>query len=209
MIRVAIADDHQMVREGMKQIILKHPDMEVVGEAATGAEVKEVVGETDPDVLILDISMPGTDFLDIMSSICCDHPKTRVLVVSMHSEETWAVLALRNGAAGYLTKTHSALELAEGVRRVHGGGRYISPKLAEVLANRLGGGGGRAAENLSTRELQVLRKLGTGKMLKTVAREMGLSPKTVSTYKARVMKKLSLSSNADLVRFVMDRNLAE
>jgi len=209
-IRLIIADDHQLVRDGFRRIIDAHSDMAIVAEAPDGDRLMEVLENSEADVLLLDISMPGTGFLSVMETLVRDHPRLPVLVVSMHAEEHWAMQALRAGAAGYLTKTHSAEELAEGIRRVHAGGRYITPQVAEAMASHLGrdrpvpGVGA-----LSSREFQVLRGLGSGKMAKTVARELDISPKTVGTYRSRIMEKLGLDSNADLIRFVVEHDLLD
>lgn len=208
MIRLIIADDHQMVREGLRRIVETNSDMEIVAEAADGFELREVLSTSAADVLLLDISMPGPGFLPLMEEIRKACPDLPVLVVSMHAENMWAVQALKAGAAGYLAKTHSAEELSEGIRRVHAGGRYITNAVAEALALRLGPEGAEPAiQSLSKREFQVLQKLGAGKMMKTVAFEMELSVKTVSTYRTRILEKLSLRSTAEIIRFAVERNL--
>lgn len=210
MIRICIADDHQMVRQGFRRIVEAHPDMEIVAEAAERSELLGVLEHVGADVLILDITMPGLGFLDVMTTLRERFPGLPVLVVSMHGEEQWAVQALKAGAAGYLTKTRSAEELAEGIRRVHSGGRYITSSVAESLARLMGPQEGALRhESLSKREFQVLRSLGTGKKLKTVARELGVSPKTVSTYRARILEKLGLASTADLIRYAVEHDLVE
>ncbi len=208
MIRLVLADDHQMVRQGVRRIMEAHADMEIVAEAASGDELLTVLAGTPADVLILDISMPGPGFLELMATLERSHPFLPVLVVSMHAEEHWAVQALKAGAAGYLTKTHSAEELAEGIRRVEAGGKYITSMVAETLASHLGRRAMPAPlESLSLREFQVLRMLGSGMMVKTVARELGISPKTVSTYRARIFDKLQFGCNADMVRFAVEHDL--
>jgi DNA-binding NarL/FixJ family response regulator len=205
-----IADDHQLVRDGFRRILESHSDMSIVAEASDGEELTELLTDSDADVLLLDISMPGTPFLSLMETLRSKHPRLPVLVVSMHAEEHWAMQALKAGAAGYLTKTHSAEELAEGIRRVHGGGRYITPRVAEAMALQLGRRNPAPGVGaLSKREFEVLRGLGSGKMAKTVARELDISPKTVGTYRSRIMEKLGLDSNADLVRFVMEQGLLD
>jgi DNA-binding NarL/FixJ family response regulator len=210
MIRLVIADDHRMVREGLRRIVEANPDMQIVAEAADGHELREILRESEADVLLLDISMPGPGFLPLMEGIRESHPNLPVLVVSMHAENLWAVQALKAGAAGYLAKTHSAEELAEGIRRVFAGGRYITPAVAETLALRLGPQGEEPAiQSLSKREFQVFQKLGSGKMVKTVASELGLSSKTVSTYRTRILEKLSLRSTAELIRFAVENGLLE
>ena len=208
MIRLVVADDHQMVRQGFRRIIEAHPDMEIVAEAAEGTELLRILESVAADVLILDITMPGPGFLLVMDALRARFPRLAVLVVSMHAEEQWAVQALKAGASGYLTKTHSAEELAEGIRRIHAGGRYITGSLAESLARHFGPGGGTAPhDSLSRREFEVLRRLGSGRMVKTVAQEMALSPKTVSTYRKRILEKLGLHSTADLIRYAVEHDL--
>ena len=210
MIRLVIADDHQMVREGFRRIVEAHPDMEIAAEASDGDEIMGVLEACKADVLLLDVSMPGPGFLRIMELVTRKYPALPVLVVSMHAEEHWAMQALKAGAAGYLTKTHSAEELAEGIRRVREGKRYITPQVADALARQFG-----ASEEpsridaLSKREFEVLRRLGSGKMVKTVARELDISPKTVSTYRTRILEKLGLASNAELIRFAMEHDLVD
>jgi DNA-binding NarL/FixJ family response regulator len=208
LIRLVVADDHQMVRQGFRRIIEAHPDMEIVAEAAEGTELLRALEGAAADVLILDITMPGPGFLPVMDALRGRFPRLPVLVVSMHAEEQWAVQALKAGASGYLTKTHSAEELAEGVRRIHAGGRYITASLAESLARHFGPGGAMAPhDSLSRREFEVLRRLGSGRMLKTVAQEMALSPKTVTTYRKRILEKLGLQSTADLIRYAVEHDL--
>jgi two-component system invasion response regulator UvrY len=208
MIRLAIAEDHEMVREGMERILADHSDLKFVVKVADGHALLAALSETEADVLLLDISMPGPGFLPVMDRIAKDHPGLAVLVVSTHSEPQWVVQALKAGAAGYLAKTHSSEELAEAIRRVHGGGRYITPAVAEILALRLGPRGeDPVVQTLSRRELEVLQKLAAGEMVKTVAKELGLSPKTVSTYRTRILEKLNLHSTADLIRFSVENDL--
>jgi DNA-binding NarL/FixJ family response regulator len=207
-IRVFVADDHQIVREGLLRVLEGHPDMVVAGEAQDGEELLRKLQGDPFDVLILDISMPGMGFLRIMEEIRTGHPHLPVLVVSMHPEETWALQSFRAGAAGYLTKAHSSEELPDAIRKVASGGRFVTPTLAERMAANLGPESQRPPhETLSEREFQVLCLLGEGKMVKTVARELGLSPKTVSTYRARIIEKLDLATTHDLVRYVADNGL--
>jgi DNA-binding NarL/FixJ family response regulator len=211
MIRVFIADDHRMVREGFTRIIERHSDMEVAGEAASVEELfRRLDGREggEGDVLILDISMPGPGFLPTMDRLASEHRDLPVLVVSMHPEEDWAVRALEAGAAGYLSKKHGGEELAEAVRRLHAGSRYVSRDLADTLARRLGPeGAGPPHEALSRREYEVLCLLGSGRMVKSAALELGISPKTVSTYRARILEKMGLGNTADLIRYVVEHDL--
>jgi DNA-binding NarL/FixJ family response regulator len=210
MIRVLIADDHPVVREGLKRILGEWPDIELVGEAATGDEVLATVGRTPVDVLLLDIGMPGARFTDVLQRLKSDHPRLAVLVLSMYPEEQFAVRSFRAGARGYLTKDHAPRQLVTAIRHVHGGGRFITPSLAERVMQVLEGEPDAAASSsLSERERDVLRLLVAGKSVKTIGAEMDISPKTVSTYRARILEKLGLESNADLVRFSIQQGLVE
>jgi DNA-binding NarL/FixJ family response regulator len=210
MIRVLVADDHEVVRHGIRRIVERHPDVTVVEEAASGEQVLERIDTTDADVVLLDITMPGPDFLDVMQSIRERRADLPVLVLSVHSEEHWAVRALRAGAAGFLTKEHSAEELTEAIRRVHDGRRYVTPALAERLAELVGPDGSpEAHESLSDREFQVLRALGAGRSVKQIGRDLELSHRTISTYRARILEKLDLETTADLIRYVVDHDLSD
>lgn len=208
MIRVLIADDHAMVREGFRRIIDSLPDMEVASEAETGGGVLEALA--DPvDVLILDISMPGAGFIETMEKVTNLRPRLPVLVVTLYPEDIWAVRAFKAGAAGYLTKAHSGKELAEAIRTLHRGGRYVTSTMAERLASLLSGSPEQAThEVLSPREFEVLCRLGAGAMVKTAAREMGVSPRTVSTYRARILEKMAFRSTADIIRYVVEHRLS-
>ncbi len=208
MIRLLIADDHPIVREGVRRIVEDCLDIEVVGEAVDGDDLRMKLDTTKADVLLLDISMPGPGFLSIMERLRAEHSATRVLVLSVHSEEQYALRALRAGAAGYLTKEHSPLELAEAIRRIHRGGKYITPTLAEKLAFDLDPATDKKAhESLSDREYQVLCMLGSGNSGKEIGAKLALSPKTVSTYRARILEKMKLETTADLIRYVVEQHL--
>ena len=208
MIRLLIADDHEVVRAGLRRAVEGHPDISVVGEAGSGDEALAELESRPVDVLVLDISMPGPGFMKTMERIQALPGAPSVLVLSVHAEEEWAVHALQAGAAGYLAKGRSTDQLVEAIRRVDGGGRYITPSLAEQLASRLGSEAqGPPHAVLSDREFQVLCLLGSGKRAKQVAAELGLSPKTISTYRARILEKLKFDRTADLVRYVTEHGL--
>jgi two-component system, NarL family, invasion response regulator UvrY len=203
-----MADDHPVVREGLRRILDRQVGIEVVGEADRGDAVLALVEQTNPDIVILDIEMPGTDFLELIPAITAHPSGPRVLVLSGHPEEAYALHALRAGAAGYLEKANAAERLVEAVRRIHDGGRYISASLAEHLAGQAVDGAqatGHAA--LSARELEVLRLMGAGVSLKGIAARLKVNAKTISTYRARVLAKLGLKSNADLVRYALEHKL--
>ena len=208
MIRLAIADDHPIVREGLRRIASEDPGIAVAGDAASGAELLRLLAAAPVDVVLLDVSMPGAPFIDTLRELRARHPSIRVLVLSAYPEDQWALRALRSGAAGYLTKDHSPEQLVEAIRRVARGRRYVSESLADRLA-ALAGDDPTAAphERLSDREFEVLRALGSGLMVKEVAERLGLSVKTVSTYRTRLLEKLDLATRADLVRYVVAHDL--
>jgi DNA-binding NarL/FixJ family response regulator len=211
MIRLAIADDHPIVREGLRRIVGEDPGIAVTGDAAGAVELFRLLGAAPVDVVLLDVSMPGAPFIETLRKLRADHPSVKVLVLSAYPEDQWALRALRSGAAGYLTKDHSPEQLVDAIRRVARGRRYVSESMADRLAGLAGlaeGGDGRAPhERLSDREFEVLRALGSGLMVKEVAARLGLSVKTVSTYRARLLEKLGLVTKADLVRYVVAHDL--
>ena len=210
MIRLLIADDHPIVREGLKRIVTDCPDMKIVGEAIDGDDVLARCENTTVDVLLLDVSMPGPGFLETMRRLKKEHPGVRVLVLSVHSEDQYAVRALRAGASGYLTKDHSPTELSGAIRRAYRGGKYVTESLVERLAFELEADRERLPHaSLSDREYQVLCKLGSGTSVKETAVDLGLSPKTVSTYRTRVLKKMKLKTNAELIRYVLRHSLVD
>lgn len=202
MIRLLIADDHPIVREGLRRIVQDAPGLEVVGEVANSDELFARLPRLPADIVLLDVTMPGPGFLEVLQRLRSEHPTVAVLVLSVHPEDQYAVRALRAGASGYLTKDHSPEELTEAIRRVHRGHKYVSPQLAERLAADLSGGGRDVRhEVLSDREYEVLCLLGSGRTVKEIAGSLQLSPKTVSTYRTRVLEKMHATSNADLVRY--------
>ncbi len=210
MIRLLIADDHPIVREGLRRIAADQPGISVVAEAASADEALTKVASNAVDVMLLDVSMPGPTFIEVLQQVRRDHSSVKVLVLSVHPEDQWAVRALRAGAAGYLTKDHSPEQLIEAIRRVYRGGKYVTAALAEKLATGLeAGGSGTPHEGLSDREYEVLRALGAGLSVKDVAGRLNLSPKTVSTYRTRILEKMQMRTNADLVRYVRDHALGD
>lgn len=210
MIRLAIADDHPVVREGIKRIVSEVPDLTVVAEATDGHEAVTTIRESAADVLLLDVSMPGPRFLQTLERVRSQRPDIAVLVLSVHSEEQYAIRALRAGAAGYLTKDHTPEKLSQAIRRVHAGGRYVSETLAQRLAQLLSSDSDVPAhERLSDREYQVFLLLAAGRGVKEIGAELCLSPKTVSTYRARILDKMGLQTNADLIRYALKRGLAD
>ena len=208
MIRIVIADDHPIVRAGFRQLVAEDPQLRVVAEAGDTAELLAVLAAHEADVVLLDISMPGIAFLDLVQRIRATRPHARILVVSMHPEDQVAVRAIEAGADGYVMKTQSADELVGAIRKVHAGGKHVGPALAERLAAELAARrDGRARRDLSAREREILMLLGSGKSLKEIGARLTLSPKTVSTYRSRILTKLALKTNADLVRYVIEQGL--
>ncbi len=208
MIRLAIADDHPIVREGLRRIACEDEAISVVGEASTGAELFRLLAAAAVDVVLLDVSMPGASFIVTLRELRARHPTVKVLVLSAHPEDQWAARSLQGGASGYLTKDHSPDQLVQAIRRVARGGKYVSESMAERLAGMVDGGMTRAPhERLSDREFEVLRALGSGMLVKDVAAQLRISAKTVSTYRARLLEKMGLESKADLVRYVAAHEL--
>jgi DNA-binding NarL/FixJ family response regulator len=201
-IRIFIADDHPIVRQGLRRIVEADAGLVISGEAGDAAALLQALETAATDLVLLDVSMPGGPFLDTLKALRERHPTIRVLVLSVHPEDQWAVRALRAGASGYLTKDHSPDQLLEAIRRVYRGGKYVSPTLAEQLASQLDNGGQRAPhELLSDREFEVMRRLGSGLTVSQIASELALSAKTVSTYRTRILEKMAVETNADLVRY--------
>jgi two-component system invasion response regulator UvrY len=209
MITMLLADDHTIVRAGVRHLIGAEADMRLVGEVADGTELLTALNANRPDVLILDISMPGMPFLELLGQVRAMSPQTRVLVLSMHPEEQYGIRALRGGAAGYLTKDRASEELVNAIRVVHSGKRYVSPSLAQHLAAVLQEGETSPHEELSAREFEVLGLLIAGRTVKQIAASMSLSMKTVSTYRTRIMQKLRVQTTADLVRYALKHHLLD
>jgi len=210
MIRVLIVDDHPIVRAGLRRIAEDDRGMTVTAEATSGDEALATLRHHVTDVVLLDVSMPGSPFTETLRRLREEHPSVRILVLSAHPEDQWAVRALRGGASGYLTKDHSPEQLLDAIRRVHRGGRYVSPTLADRLAASLGQEFvGAPHEQLSDREFDVLRGLGAGRTVKEIAAALNLSPKTVSTYRTRLMEKMRFATNADAVRYAAEQGLID
>jgi DNA-binding NarL/FixJ family response regulator len=208
MIRIVLADDHTIVREGLKQLLAAAGDLEVVGEAEDGFAVIERVRALDFDLLLLDMSMPGKSGIELIKQVKAEKPKLRVLVLSMHEEHQYAVRAIRAGASGYLTKESASGQLVEAIRKVASGGAFISSAVAEQLAlGAMPDAQGAPHEALSDREFQVFRMLAEGKSISDIAERLNLSVKTVSTHKANILHKMGLASTADLIRYALDRKL--
>jgi DNA-binding NarL/FixJ family response regulator len=210
MIKIFIADDHAIVREGLKQIVAETTDMVVTDEADTGHEVLEKVCENDYDVLVLDITMPGLNGLDALKQLRSQRPGLPVLVLSIHPEEQYAVRVLRAGASGYLTKESAPDELISAIRKVSMGGKYVTPSLAERLASDLVADSKRPLhEALSDREYQVLCMIASGKAGTQIAEELFLSEKTISTYRSRILEKMNMKNNAEIIHYAIKHGLVE
>ena len=208
MIKVLIADDHPIVRKGLKQIITDSPGMVVAGEASDGQKVLDQVQKNDYDVVLLDISMPRRSGLDILEQLKSERPGLAILVLSIYPEEQYAVRVLRAGASGYMTKESAPEELIAAIRAVSSGRKYISSSLAQRLATELGAAAQKSThELLSGREYSVLRLIASGKTKGGIAEELSLSPKTISTYRARILKKLGLNTDVELVRYAIEHRL--
>lgn len=208
-IDIVIADDHAFVREGMKQVLEAAPDMAVIGEASNGQEAIDQVHAHVPDVLVLDISMPGKMGLDVLKDLKKEYPRLRVLILSMHSEDQFAIRVLRAGASGYLTKRTAPEELVTAIRKVYSGGKYLSPTLAEKLAFHLDETARPSHELLSDREYQVMRLITSGKSIKQIADELTLSIKTVAAHRAHVLEKLHLGNDVELTHYALKNKLVD
>ncbi|MCJ7533213.1 MAG: response regulator transcription factor [Anaerolineales bacterium] len=208
MIRVLIADDHAILRRGLQQILAETSDMLVAGEASTAAGVLRLVREGQYDVLLLDISLPDQNGLEVLAQLHASHPNIHVLILSMHPEQQYALRALKCGASGYLTKDNAPEELIIAIRRVVEGGQYISQSLAEHLVSIIKAPSEMPLhESLSDREYQVMQLLGVGKSVGEIAHQLALSPKTVSTYRHRILEKLALYSTADIIRYAIEHEM--
>jgi len=205
--KLLIADDRLVVREGLKRIVAECPDIKVVGEAATQDEVLEQVAAAQPDVVLLDLFLGGPKVVGLIRELQRRHLPCRVLVLSLQGQDPDALRILGAGAAGYIGKDHSRRQLVDAIRQVARGGSYVSPSLANALITGLSGGGRRRHDVLSDREYQVLCRFGSGISFKQIAAELGVSPKTVSTYRSRILEKLKLKSNAAIIRYAIEHHL--
>jgi DNA-binding NarL/FixJ family response regulator len=207
-IRVLLADDHAIVRVGLKEILADTGDIAVAGEASSGQEVLARIRDNDYDVAVLDMSMPGRSGIELIRQVKDEKPRLRILVLTMHSEQQYAVRALKAGASGYLTKESAPDQLVTAIRRIAGGGAFVSPETAEQLALEAT----RATEGpphtlLSDREFQVFELIVNGKSVTDIARQLALSVKTVSTHKTRILHKMGVTSEAELVRYALEHKL--
>jgi DNA-binding NarL/FixJ family response regulator len=210
MLRILIADDHAIVRQGLKQIVTETQDMVVAGEASNGQELLDKIKEDDYDVVVLDITMPVRNGMDVLRQLRNERPRLPVLILSIHSEEQYASRALRAGASGYLTKESAPDELVVAIRKVSTGGKYVSSSLAEKLACELEIGREQAPhETLSDREYQVMCMIASGKTVMEIAQELLLSEKTISTYRSRILEKMQMKNNAEVTYYAIKNQLVD
>jgi len=210
MIRLVVADDHTIVREGLKQLLAAAGDLEVVGEAQNGHEVIERIRALDFDLLLLDMSMPGKSGIELIRQVRAEKPKLRILVLSMHEEHQYAVRAIRAGAAGYMTKESASRALVEAIRKVAGGGAYISAEVAQQLAlGAMPDAQGPLHATLSDREFQVFKLIADGNSVSDIAEQLHLSVKTVSTHKSNILQKMNMTTQAELIRYAINERLVD
>ena len=209
MIRVLIADDHPIVRRGLLQIVADQPDMTVVADTGDGREALRLIDQHSPDVLVLDMNMPGLSGLEVLSQLREQPRKLAVLVLSVHPAGELARRVLKAGAAGYLSKDTAPEELTNAIRRVVSGKKYVSATLGELLANSLDSANDLPHASLSDREFEVLRMIASGKTVSEIAAEIALSVKTVSTYRARILEKMSMRTNAELTHYAIRNHLVD
>ena len=208
MIHVVLCDDHAVLRRGIRDTLAEATDIRVTGEAAGYTELRELLRSAPCQVLLLDIDMPGRNGLEVLASVRETHPHIRVLMVSMYPEDQYALRCIKAGAQGYANKSGDPLQLVEAVRTVHSGRKYLTPEVAQMLADSLSQPTDQAQHaTLSEREMQTLQKIASGKRLTDIAQELMLSPKTVSVYRARVLEKLQLSNNAELTVYAIRNQL--
>jgi len=208
--RIVIVDDHELVREGLKKVLLKESEIQLVGEASNTMELFKLLEETEVDLVVLDITMPGRSGLDIISDLKNLNDHIRILVLSMHPEERFALRALKAGASGYLSKEVAAKELVAAIKKIMSGGRYISATLAEYLAINFDKELDKLPhETLSNREFEIFRLIAKGKSVGQIAEELILSVNTITSYRSRMMEKMNFSTNAEIIRYAIENNLIE
>ncbi|MGB8953396.1 MAG: response regulator transcription factor [Candidatus Aminicenantales bacterium] len=211
MIKVLLADDHAIVREGLKRILSEYPDLNVAAEAGTGEEVLKKIKENPVDVVVLDISLPDNSGLEILQKVKKINPKLPVLILSMYEEEKYGVRAFQYGAAGYLSKKSVARDLIAAIRKVATGSKYLNSSIVEVLATALKDNHNRRNphESLSEREFQVMRMIASGKTITKIAKELRLAVGTIGTYRRRILEKMNLASNADITYYAVKERLID
>jgi len=207
LIRLVIADDHELIREGIKKIVRSCADLKIVGEAADLKQTVALIAQVHPDVVVLDLTLPDADALDGLAELRRHFPDLRVVILSMHPEERYALAALRAGALGYVSKAMAAAELVDAVRRAAGGELWVGPRMCALLA--ADAGSGRPPHySLTPREAEIVALIGAGLQIKQVAAELGISISSVNTYRSRIFRKMGLSTNAALIRYAIRYGLA-
>jgi two-component system invasion response regulator UvrY len=210
MIKIIIADDHALIRQGLKKTLEGEPDIRIVGEARNAAELLELSAKVPADILIVDINMPGRSGLDVLSELKRRNRKLRVVILSMYPEDSVAVRALKSGASGYVSKENAAEDLVKAIRKVAGGGTYVSTHLAEKLATDLQQKSDKKPhEELSEREYEVLCRIGAGRTVGEIAEELSLSVATISTYRSRILEKMKMKTSAELIHYAVKNKLVE
>jgi two-component system invasion response regulator UvrY len=209
MIRVIIVDDHPVVRRGLKQIIAAEQGMQVVGEAENAQEAIRVIRRTVCDAVVLDITLPDGSGLDVLGRLKSENPTLPVLIMSIHDEELYALRVLKTGASGYLMKNSIPEELVKAIRKISSGGKYISSSLAERMASEPASPDTPLHEKLSDREFQIMRLIASGKSLKEIGEALCISGKTVSSYRSRILEKMGMKTNADLIGYALKNGLVE
>jgi DNA-binding NarL/FixJ family response regulator len=210
MIKILIADDHAIVREGLKQIVAEESDMKVTGEAANASELFELLNKDSWEIVVLDINMPGKSGLEALKEMKTRNIKVPVLILSMFSEDQYGLRAIKAGAAGYLKKVSAPTELVSAIRKIVGGGKYISPTLAEKLADSIDVNNKKALhQNLSDREYQIMCFISLGKSAEEIAEELAISIHTVYSYRNRILEKMHLKSNVELTQYAIQNKLIE
>ena len=210
MVKVLIADDHALFRDGLRRIFSEPEDIEVVAEAVDGKDILKKIKEYDWDIILLDINLPDINGLDVLKRVLSVNPAARILVLSMYPEEEYAIRAIRSGASGYLTKDSPTDHLINVVRRLARGGKYVNPELAEkLLFNPVLDSGILTHTTFSDRELHVFKLIVAGESLTAIANKLSLSVKTVSTYRSRILEKMNMKNNAQLVRYAIQHQLVE
>lgn len=209
MIRVVITDDHELIRFGLIKLIEQESDIQIVGECKSGAETLETIKKVQCDVLLLDLELPDRNGIEILKDLKITKPKIPVLIMTMHDEERFALRTIKAGASGYLNKDQSSSELIKAIRKIAGGGKYLTPSVAEKLADQYSETANSPIENLSDREFEVLRLMASGLTQVQIADKLCLSLSTINTYRSRLLEKLNLNSNAQLIHFAITNNLVD
>ena len=206
--KIIIVDDHGLIREGIKKVTARETDIEVIGEACNSDELFKLLDKHEIDIIILDISLPDRSGLDLISDIKIKSPNTKILILTMHPEDRFALLALRAGASGYITKEKASKSLVDALRIINDGRKYISSSLAEHLASELDMNYEKPVhESLSTREFEVMRLIAEGKAVRDIADKLCISANTVTSYRSRIMQKMRMKTNAEIIRYAVENKL--